>query len=116
MQSIRGATRDVRQFQAVDESEYLVVGCMGIVHRKVPVDGMFQFGFVNRVRYPGHFAAATDSAPDANEPSIEGFGRGSTAAMALLPVLELAQKAAVTVNGREHFQQRNIVSLREEVL
>ena len=109
------ATRDVRQFQLVDESEYSVVGCMGIVHGKVPIDGVFQFGFIDRMGYPGHFSA-TDSAPYADQPSVEGFGGWPTTVMALLPVLELVQKAAVTVNGREHFQQRHIVSLGEIIL
>jgi hypothetical protein len=34
---------------------------------------MFQFGFIDRMGYPGHFSA-TDSAPYADQPSVEGFG------------------------------------------
>jgi hypothetical protein len=37
--SIRGATRDVRQFQLVDESEYSVVGCIECTLQRTEGDG-----------------------------------------------------------------------------
>ena len=71
---------------------------MGIVHRKVPVDGMFQLGLVDWVRDPGHFATANRAA-DADKSGVEGFWRGSSALMALLPMLKLVQEVTVTVDG-----------------
>jgi hypothetical protein len=95
--------------------ENLIIGGVGIVHGKVPVDGMFQFGLVDWVRNPGHLATA-DRAADADKSGVEGFWRGSSAPMALLPMLKLVQKVTVAVDGGEHFQQRHIMSLGEEIL
>jgi hypothetical protein len=36
--------------------------------------------------------------------------------MALLPMLKLVQKVTEALDGGEHFQQRHIMSLGEEIL
>jgi hypothetical protein len=103
VQPIGGAAIEVGQLQAVDQAQYLIVGGMGVLHGKIPVDGMLQLGFVDLIGDPRHLA---DPYPKAqgHDAGIEcSLGR-SAVVVALLPMLELVQKVAVAVDGGEHLQ------------
>src|SRR5919109_5121740 len=113
MQSPRVAPVDLRQFQLVYECQEEVIGGMQVLQGKVPMHRGLQFCDVDPFGNARDLANANET-PIANDSREQRLVWGPRPGIFDLPGLKGVEKARETVDGREDFDQRNVVLLGQE--
>src|SRR5262249_48677442 len=105
---------DLREFQLVHERQEAVIGRLQVVQGKVPIDGRLQFHRGDPFGNPGDFANANEAAI-ADDPRQKRLVRWPGPGILDIPRLKGLEKTRETIDGREDFDQGDVVLLREEM-
>jgi hypothetical protein len=94
------------EFELIHDAENPIIGGLRIGHREKPVEGVFQFVFVDLRRDVRNLFLA-DVTAQADNAGQKSFVGGTTTRMFGLPVRKFLEKVRGVIDRRQDFQQRN---------